>query len=420
MGYTITEKILLDHTQVKNIKPGDIIQVDVDFIMTNDISGPVSVKQFEKMGAKKVFDIERMAIILDHFTPNKDLSAAEACKTMRNFAEKYGIKNFYDAGSGIEHVIMHEKGYVKPGDLIIGGDSHTVTYGGLGAFSTGVGSTDLAGVMALGKIWLKVPSQLRFVYKGKIPEWVGGKDLIIYTIGQIGTDGARYKTMEFSGEVIKGLEIEDRLTMCNMAIEAGAKNGIIEPDDKTECYMREEIGITEYRVYKSDDDARYEATFEFDVSNLEPQVAVPFSPGNAKGVSEVTGIPIDQVVIGSCTNGRLKDLREAAKILKNNKVHPKVRAIIFPGSKKIYKQALKEGLIDIFINSGAMIAIPGCGVCFGGHMGVLAEGERAVSTTNRNFVGRMGHKSSEVFLSNPAVAAASAIKGVIAHPEEVV
>nr|WP_236608249.1 3-isopropylmalate dehydratase large subunit [Dictyoglomus thermophilum] len=420
MGMTITEKILADHSGKKEVFPGELIFVKLDFILANDITGPLAIKEFEKIGVEKVFDNERIALIPDHSTPNKDIKSAMQSKMLREFAKRQGIEYYYEVGRvGIEHALLPEEGLVLPGDAIIGADSHTCTYGALGAFSTGVGSTDLAYAMATGEIWLKVPESIKFVYYGKLPQWVTGKDLILYTIGNIGVDGARYKAMEFTGEVIRNLPMSDRLTICNMAIEAGAKNGIIEPDEITLDYVRNRAK-RDFKIYKSDEDAQYKEVYEWDVSDLEPIVAFPHLPSNIKKISEISkDIYIDQVYIGSCTNGRIEDLRIAAKILKGHKVHKDVRLIITPATPNIYMQALKEGLIEIFLEAGASITPPSCGPCLGGHLGVLAEGEKAVATTNRNFVGRMGHPKSEVYLSNPAVAAASAILGRIAAPWEV-
>ncbi|MEN2984515.1 MAG: 3-isopropylmalate dehydratase large subunit [Dictyoglomaceae bacterium] len=421
MGLTITEKILLKHSNNKEISPGDLIFVKLDFMLANDITAPLAIKEFRKIGAKKVFDPEKIALIPDHYTPNKDIKSAQQAKEVREFAREQGIKYFYDGGRvGIEHALLPEEGLVLPGDCIIGADSHTCTYGALGAFSTGVGSTDLAYAMTFGEIWLKVPESIKFIYYGKLPKWVGGKDLILFTIGKIGVDGARYKAMEFTGEVIRSLSMADRFTICNMAIEAGAKSGIIEPDEITLEYIKDRAKRN-FELFYSDKDANYSEIYEWDVSNLEPMVAFPHLPSNVYPISEVINknITLDQVYIGSCTNGRLEDLRIAAKILKGHKVNPNLRLIITPATPSIYMSALKEGLIEIFLSAGGIITPPSCGPCLGGHLGVLAEGERALSTTNRNFVGRMGHPKSEVYLSNPAVAAASAILGRISAPWEV-
>lgn len=418
-GMTITEKILAKHSGKDRVEPGEFINARVDFVLANDVTAPPAIREFEKMGAKNVFDPERVALVPDHFVPNKDIKSAENSKLIREFARKQGIKYFFEVGRmGIEHVILPELGLVLPGDVVIGADSHTCTYGAIGAFSTGVGSTDMAAAMALGEIWLKVPLSLKFVYHGKRGKWVGGKDLILYTIGKIGVDGALYRAMEFTGEVVKSLSIDDRFTMANMAIEAGAKSGIFDPDEVALEYVRPRA-VREYELYHSDPDARYEKVYEFDVSEIEPQVAFPHLPENARPVSEAGDVRIDQAIIGSCTNGRITDLRLAAEVLKGRQVHRDVRLIVIPGTQAVYRQALDEGLISIFIDSGAAVSTPTCGPCLGGHMGILAKGERAISTTNRNFVGRMGHPESEVYLANPAVAAASAVLGRIASPEEV-
>jgi len=419
MGKTITEKILAAHTDKKKIKAGEILNVRVDFAFANDITAPLAIKDFKNSGAKDVFDKKKIGLIPDHFSPNKDIKSAEQCKILRDFSQEYKIENYFEVGKmGIEHALLPEQGLVLPGDIVIGADSHTPTSGALGAFATGVGSTDLGAIMTLGEMWLKVPETIKFVYRGKLNKWVSGKDLILYTIGKIGVDGANYKVMEFSGEVIKKLSMDNRFTICNMAIEAGAKTGIIEPDEITLDYLKGRARRP-YQIYKSDPDASYEKIIEIDVSKIEPQVAFPHLPENTKPISQVGDIKIDQSVIGSCTNGRIEDLRVAAEVLKGKQVYHNVRLIIFPATQNIYLQAIREGLIDIFISAGAAVSTPTCGPCLGGHMGVLAEGERAISTTNRNFVGRMGHPKSEVYLSNPAVAAASAIIGKIASPEEV-
>lgn len=420
MGMTITEKILADHAGRERVEPGELVNARLDVVLANDITAAMAISELEKMGYEEVYDNERVIFVMDHFAPSANLKAAQQCKISRDFARRLGLKHFYDVGSmGIEHALLPEQGLVLPGDVVIGGDSHTCTYGALGAFSTGVGSTDVAAGMALGELWFRVPESLKFVYFGKLQPFVTGKDLILYTIGRIGVDGALYKAMEFTGEVISRLSMDGRFTMCNMAIEAGAKNGIVPPDEKTENYVRGRARRP-CRFHRSDSDARYEAVFEYDISALEPQVAVPHLPSNSVNVSELVDVNIDQVIIGSCTNGRLEDLRMAAGVFKGNRVHPYVRAIVIPATREIYLQAVREGLVEIFIEAGAAVSTPTCGPCFGGHMGILAEGERCVSTTNRNFVGRMGHSSSEVYLANPAVAAASAIKGRIASPGEVV
>lgn len=424
MGYTITEKILLDHTDRKSISPGDLIECKVDLALGNDITAPLAITEFERTGEKRVFDNRKIVLVPDHFSPANDVKSAEQLKILREFARRYNIEHYYEIGCmGIEHALIPEEGLAMPGDLIIGADSHTSTYGALGAFSTGVGSTDLAAVFIKGKLWFKVPESIKFIYNGKPNKWVGGKDIILFTIQDIGVDGALYKAMEFTGEAISHLTMDDRFTICNMAIEAGGKNGIITPDAVTLEYVKEvakKSGRKKYTVYKSDKDAQYSEVKEYDISKLEPQVAFPSLPSNSKPVSAAKNIKIDQVVIGSCTNGRLGDLRQAAKVLKGKSVHKDVRTLVFPATQSIYLQAVKEGLIEIFIKAGCAVSTPTCGPCIGGHMGVLAEGERCIATTNRNFVGRMGHPKSEVYLSNPAVAAASAVKGRITHPEEVV
>lgn len=420
MGMTLTEKILAKHAGRDRVRPGDFIVARVDLVLGNDITAPVAIAEFERIGATRVFDPDKIALVPDHFTPNKDIKSAEQVRIMREFAKKHGITHFFEIGEmGIEHCLLPEKGMVVPGDLVVGADSHTCTYGALGAFSTGVGSTDIAAAMATGELWFRVPETIRFVFRGSLKPWVGGKDLILYTIGKIGVDGARYKAMEFAGEAISSLSVEGRLTIANMAIEAGGKNGIFMPDQKTVEYLLERTD-REYELLESDADAEYSEVYEFDASEIEPQVALPHLPENARPVSEVKGIQIDQVVIGSCTNGRIEDLREAAAILRNKKVARGVRCIIIPGTQSVYLQAVREGLVEVFVEAGAVVSTPTCGPCLGGHMGVLAAGERAVSTTNRNFVGRMGHPKSEVYLAGPAVAAASAVAGEIVGPEEVV
>ncbi|GFN22009.1 MAG: 3-isopropylmalate dehydratase large subunit [Thermoanaerobacteraceae bacterium] len=419
MGMTVTEKILAAHAGMEAVEPGQLINARIDLALGNDITAPLAIKEFRQLGVKRVFDPARVVLVPDHFTPNKDIKSAEQAKVLREFAREQGLEHYYEVGRmGIEHCLLPEEGLVVPGDLVIGADSHTCTYGALGAFATGVGSTDLAAAMATGECWFRVPETILLRYYGKLRPWVGGKDLILYTIGDIGVDGARYMAMEFTGEAIAELSLDGRFTMANMAIEAGAKNGIFPVDEKTEEYLRGRARRP-YRLFRSDPDARYAEVREYDVSRIEPQVAFPHLPENTRPISEVGEIPIDQVVIGSCTNGRMEDLRIAATILKGRRVHPEVRLIIIPGTQKIYAQALEEGLIRIFIEAGAAVSTPTCGPCLGGHMGILARGERAVATTNRNFVGRMGHPESEVYLAGPAVAAASAVKGRIAAPEEV-
>jgi 3-isopropylmalate/(R)-2-methylmalate dehydratase large subunit len=419
MSMTISEKILSAHAGKSELRPGELLEVAVDFALGNDITAPFAIEAFRRAGAKKVFDADRIALIPDHFTPNKDIASAMQVQAIREFAREQQLTHFYEVGRmGIEHVLLPEQGLVLPGDVVIGADSHTCTYGALGAFATGVGSTDLAAVMMTGKIWFRVPSSMKFVFRGKLRPWVGGKDLILHTIGQIGVDGAHYCAMEFTGEVIEKLPMADRFSMSNMAIEAGAKVGIIPPDAITEEYVKDRAKRT-YRFYQSDEDAQYERIYEWDVSGFEPMVALPHSPENVRPVTELPRIPIHQVVIGSCTNGRFEDLQQAARLLKGKKVAPGVRCLIIPATQEIYRQALQHGLMEIFIDAEAAVSTPTCGPCLGGHMGILAAGERAVATTNRNFVGRMGHPESEVYLTNPAVAAASAIAGYIVHPEGV-
>ena len=419
MGMTITEKILATHAGLDTVQPGDLINARVDVALGNDITAPISIREFKKSGAEKVFDTSRVVLVLDHFVPNKDISSAMQAKVVREFAIEQNIVNFFDSGEmGIEHALLPEKGLVLPGELIIGADSHTCTYGALGAFSAGVGSTDLAAVMVSGELWFKVPETIKFVYKGELNPWVGGKDLILHTIGDIGVDGALYKAMEFSGPTIEKLGMAGRLTMANMAVEAGAKNGIIEPDAITKAYVADRA-VRDFEIITGDPDAVYSEIREYDVSNLEPQVAFPHLPENSRGISEVGEIVIDQVIIGSCTNGRLEDLKEAATVIKGKKINPRIRLIVIPATTNIYRAALDQGLFEIFLDAGAFISPPTCGPCLGGYMGILAKGERAVATTNRNFVGRMGHPESEVYLTNPAVAAASAIAGKIAGPDEV-
>ena len=415
---TLAEKILAAHTDKKKVTPGEFINVRVDLILANDVTAPIAIREFWRIGVKQVFDPKKIVMVADHFVPNKDIPSAENAKLMRDFCYELGIPHFDVGQMGIEHVLLPEQGLVLPGDVIIGADSHTCTYGAVGAFATGMGSTDIAAAMATGDIWMKVPSTIKLVYYGNLPKWVGGKDLILYTIGNIGVDGALYSSMEFTGEAIDALSLDGRFTMANMAIEAGAKAGIFSVDDKTQLYIKSRAKRP-YLVYEPDSDVEYSRVIEYDVSALEPQVALPYSPANTKPVSQVGEIEIDQAVIGSCTNGRLGDLQVAAQILKGRKVHPRVRCIIIPGSQQVYLDALTEGLIETFIRAGAAVSTPTCGPCPGCHMGVLAEGERCISTTNRNFVGRMGSPKSEVYLANPAVAAASAIMGRIPRPEEV-
>ena len=416
---TITEKILAAHAGKRAVSPGELLNVRINLALGNDVTAPLAIKAFKEVGAKKVFHRDRVVLVPDHFTPAKDIPSAEQCKILREFAKAQHLTYFFEIGEcGIEHTLLPEKGLVLPGEVVIGADSHTCTYGALGAFSTGVGSTDLGAAMATGKLWFKVPESLKLIYYGKINPWVSGKDLILFTIGDIGVDGALYQAMEFCGETIQNLSMASRFTMANMAIEAGGKNGIIEPDGITLRFIKPRAKRP-YRIYRSDQEARYAEIREYDVSKIFPQVALPHIPSNVKDVREIGKVEIDQVVIGSCTNGHLDDLRVAAKILKGKRIASSLRLIVIPATQEIYRQALREGLFDIFLSVGAVISPPTCGPCLGGHMGVLAEGERALATTNRNFRGRMGHARSEVYLSNPAVAAASAVRGWICHPEEV-
>jgi len=419
MGLTIAQKILQNHIVRGNVNVGEIILARVDLAFANDVTAPISIDFLKRIGGK-IYDKQKIALIPDHFTPNKDIKSAEQCKTVREFAEQNNIPHYWEVGeAGIEHVLLPERGLIKPGMLITGADSHTCTGGALGAFATGVGSADTGFVFVTGMLWFKVPHTIKFIYNGKRGKWVMGKDLILYTIGKVGVSGALYKVMEFTGPVIRNLPMDDRFTMCNMAIEAGGKTGIVEPDDITRKYLSER-GVKDGVFYKSDEDAEYDDIIEIDVSNIEPQVAFPHLPENTKPISEVAkeDIKIDQAFIGSCTNGRLSDLRIAAKILKGRKKDKHVRLIIIPSTPLIYRQALKEGLFDIFLDAGAVISTPTCGPCLGGHMGVLASGEVAISTTNRNFVGRMGSPKAYIYLSNPAIAAASAVLGKIGSPDE--
>ena len=418
MGMTMTQKILAAHAGLPKVEVGQLIEANLDMVLGNDITSPVAINEFEKCGASSIFDKDKIALVLDHFTPNKDIKAAEQSRQVRGFANKYEITNFFDVGQmGIEHALLPEKGLVGPGDCVIGADSHTCTYGALGAFSTGVGSTDMAAGMITGKAWFKVPSAFRIVLKNKPAKWVSGKDVILHLIGMIGVDGALYQSLEFAGEGVKELSIDDRLCISNMAIEAGAKNGIFPVDEITLAYEKDRFQ-REPVVYAADADAVYDKTYEIDLSKLRPTVAFPHLPENTKTIDEVGTIKIDQSVIGSCTNGRIEDLRIAASIMKGKKVAKDVRCIILPGTQAIYLQAMREGLAEIFVEAGAVFSTPTCGPCLGGHMGVLGKGERAISTTNRNFVGRMGHVESEVYLASPAVAAASAVTGYITDPDK--
>lgn len=418
MGMTMTQKILAAHAGLESVVAGQLIEADLDLVLGNDITSPVAIKEMEKMNLKDVFNKDKIALVPDHFVPNKDIKSAEHCKCVREFALKNKITNYFEVGKmGIEHALLPEQGLTVAGDVIIGADSHTCTYGALGAFSTGVGSTDMAAGMATGKAWFKVPSAIKFNVVGKMPKWVSGKDVILHIIGMIGVDGALYKSMEFVGEGIKNLSMDDRFTIANMAIEAGAKNGIFPVDDLTEAYLKEH-SKREYKIYEADADAEYNEEYTIDLSALKPTIAFPHLPENTHTIDEIKEqIKIDQVVIGSCTNGRIDDLRCAAEVLKGNKVADGMRLIVLPATQAIYLQAMEEGLLRTFIEAGGVVSTPTCGPCLGGYMGVLAEGERCVSTTNRNFVGRMGHITSEIYLASPAVAAASAIKGYIAAPE---
>lgn len=416
MGMTMTQKILAAHAGLESVEAGQLIEADIDLALANDITGPVSIRELEKAGMDQVFDREKVALVLDHFAPNKDIKSAEQCKICREFAKKHNIVHFFDVGSmGIEHALLPEQGIVAAGDLVIGADSHTCTYGALGAFSTGVGSTDCAAGIATGKAWFRVPSAIRIELTGELQPWVCGKDVILHIIGAIGVDGALYQSMEFCGDGVEALSMNDRFSICNMAIEAGAKNGIFPVDEKTRLYMKDRVRHAP-REFTADDDASYERTIRIDLRDVPPTVAAPHLPENTKPVTELAGIPIQQSVIGSCTNGRIEDMRMAASIMRGRHVANGVRAIVIPATQEVYLQCIREGLTEAFIEAGAVVSTPTCGPCLGGHMGVLAAGERAVATTNRNFVGRMGHTDSEVYLASPAVAAASAITGVITAP----
>jgi len=415
---TITEKILAAHADRESVSPGELLTVRIDMALANDITAPIAIELFEKSKTSSVFDTEKIALVPDHFVPNKDVSSAKQVQVMRGFAKRYGIKHFFELGEmGIEHVLLPEQGLVLPGDVVIGADSHTCTYGALGAFATGVGSTDVAAAMISGEVWFKVPESIRLTYEGELQKWVTGKDLILYTIGTIGVDGARYKAMEFVGSTIEALPMSDRMTMANMAIEAGAKSGIMAPDQVTLDYVSSRAKRS-FTAYQSDPDANYEEEKSFDVSKIEPQVAFPHLPENTRPVSEAGTIPVDQAVIGSCTNGRIEDLRLAAQVLEGHTVDKHVRLIVIPATPTIYRQAMAEGLMETFLAAKGVVSPPTCGPCLGGFMGILGPGERSISTTNRNFVGRMGHATSEVYLSNPAVAAASAVLGRIGSPDE--
>lgn len=416
MGMTMSQKILAAHAGLDSVRVGQLIEADLDLVLGNDITSPVAINEMAKINSKEVFDKEKIALVMDHFVPNKDIKSAQNCKSCREFAAAKGIINYFDVGKmGVEHALLPEQGLTVAGDLIIGADSHTCTYGALGAFSTGVGSTDMAAGMATGKAWFKVPAAIKFVLKGEFKPYVSGKDLILHIIGMIGVDGALYRSMEFCGDGVKSLSMDDRFCICNMAIEAGAKNGIFPVDEQTVEYMKEH-SKRDFKVFEADEDAEYDEVYEIDLSALEPTVAFPHLPENTKVVGTFEKIKIDQAMVGSCTNGRLSDLRIAASILKGNKVADGVRCIIVPATQKIYLDALKEGLLEIFINAGAVVSTPTCGPCLGGHMGILAENERCISTSNRNFVGRMGHVTSEIYLASPAVTVASAIAGYITKP----
>ncbi len=418
MSMTMTQKILAAHAGKSSVSAGELIETRIDLALANDITAPISIREFEKYGFQKVFDPDRVALVMDHFTPNKDIKAAQQCSVTRAFAKKHAITHFYDVGQmGVEHALLPEKGLVAPGEVIIGADSHTCTYGALGAFSTGVGSTDLAAALANGKAWFKVPEGMQFVLTGTLSEWVSGKDLILSIIGKIGVEGALYRSMEFAGEGVASLSIDDRFTISNMAVEAGAKNGIFPVDETAFEYIKGKVKRN-YTVFSADRDAGYSDVIEIDLSKLRPTVSCPHLPENTKPVDEVKGVKIDQAVIGSCTNGRLSDLRQAAAVLKGRRVDPSVRTIVIPATQQIYLEALREGLLEIFIEAGAVVSTPTCGPCLGGYMGILAKGERAISTTNRNFVGRMGHAESEVYLASPVVAAASAVAGEIVSPDK--
>ena len=418
MGMTMTQKILAAHAGLESVQAGQLIMADLDLVLANDITGPVAIHEVEKLNKKTVFDKDKIALVPDHFTPNKDIKSAEHCKCVREYAKAHDITNYFEVGQmGIEHALVPEKGLIVAGDVCIGADSHTCTYGALGAFSTGVGSTDMGCGMITGQAWFKVPSAIRIELTGKLSKWVSGKDVILHIIGMIGVDGALYRSMEFAGDGVASLSMDDRFSIANMAIEAGAKNGIFPVDEQTIAYMKE-YSTKEYKVFEADEDAEYDEVIKIDLSTLKPTVAFPHLPENTKTVDEAGDVTIDQVVIGSCTNGRISDLREAASVLKGRKVADGIRAIVIPATQSIYMQAIEEGLVQTFIEAGAVVSTPTCGPCLGGHMGCLAKGERAVSTTNRNFVGRMGHVESEVYLASPAVAAASAVTGKISQPSD--
>lgn len=416
MSMTMTQKILAAHAGLDSVVPGQLIEADIDLALANDITGPVAIRELAKAGMDKVFDREKVALVMDHFTPNKDIKSAEQCKECREFAKKHDLVNFFDVGNmGIEHALLPEQGIVAAGDLVIGADSHTCTYGALGAFSTGVGSTDVAAGIATGKAWFRVPSAIKFNLTGSLAPWVSGKDVILHVIGMIGVDGALYQSMEFAGEGVASLSMDDRFAICNMAIEAGAKNGIFPVDDATRAYMKDRARH-EPVEFTADEDAAYERVVDIDLKTIQPTVAAPHLPENTKPVGELAGTPVQQSVIGSCTNGRIEDMRVAAEIMRGRHVADGVRTIVIPATQEVYLQCIREGLAEIFIEAGAIMSTPTCGPCLGGHMGILAAGERAIATTNRNFVGRMGHVNSEVYLASPAVAAASAVTGAITDP----
>ncbi|MCB6609017.1 3-isopropylmalate dehydratase large subunit [[Clostridium] symbiosum] len=418
MGMTMTQKILAAHAGLPEVKAGQLIEAELDLVLGNDITTPVAINEMQKLDTQSVFNKDKIALVMDHFIPNKDIKSAQNCKCCREFACRHDITNYFDVGEmGIEHALLPEKGLVVAGDAVIGADSHTCTYGALGAFSTGVGSTDMAAGMVTGKAWFKVPSAIKFELTGKPSKWVSGKDVILHIIGMIGVDGALYKSMEFTGDGIKNLTMDDRFTICNMAIEAGGKNGIFPVDELTKEYIKEH-SKRDYTVYEADEDAEYDAVYTIDLSELKPTIAFPHLPENTKTIDEVGEVKIDQSVIGSCTNGRIDDMRIAAEILKGRKVAKGVRCIVIPATQSIYLQCIREGLMEIFVEAGAVVSTPTCGPCLGGYMGILAEGERCISTTNRNFVGRMGHVDSEVYLASPAIAAASAVTGKISCPCE--
>ena len=415
-----TRKILAEHSAKQQLKPGEFIEATVDLVLSNDVTAPIAIKEFERLGAEEVFDTGKVVIVLDHFTPNRDIASAEQCAMVRRFARQYGVQHFYDCGEvGIEHVLLPEEGLIKPASVVIGGDSHTCTYGALGAFATGVGSTDVAAAMATGKVWMRVPEAILVKVTGRFRRWASGKDLILYLIGKIGVDGATYRSLEFAGDGLDCLSVEGRLTVANMVVEAGAKNGIFPVDRLAVSYLADSgVPASEWDIEA--DDYGYSGEVDIELADIEPQVALPSLPSNAVAVGEAPDVRLDQVVIGSCTNGRIEDLRVAAQVLKGKKAAHGVRLIIIPGSPRVYRGAMKEGLFDVFLDAGAVISPPTCGPCLGGHMGVLAAGEKAISTTNRNFTGRMGHRESEVYLSNPAVAAASAVTGRITDPGEII